>query len=287
VTVDPALDPESRRLALRGWLLAGLGLVLAVATPILSTLAADQFTWANWWFWALVFAAGGTWLTGRLSTRQAQRRQAAAEKSERLARIDTRIKIADVLRPLAETLAKMPSLSRAEKRQQCESMKRGVVDAVAELLGPERSRAGWFEYRDEKIPLLVPVAELRRGRADPQRTEFVQGTPEGDSALELLDNDTTRFCPDVDLEPPPGWSSERHSSYRTFIAAGVVADRRKFGMLTLDALERLDRRRRLLDLAARQAVGGCAGAGLATDGCARDEQLGNGDQGRDGRGHWR
>lgn len=227
----------AHRFALGSWVLAGLGLLLAVATPVLSTLASGQFTWGNRWFWALVVTAGGTWATGRLSTRQAQRRQAAAEESERLARIDTRIQIADVLRPLAETLAKMPFLSRAEKRQQCESMKRGVVDAVAELLGPERSRAGWFEYRDERIPRLLPVAELRRGRADPQRTEFVQGTLEGDSALDLLENDTTRFCPDVKLEPPPGWSSELHSSYRTFIAAGVVAEGRKFGMLTLDALE--------------------------------------------------
>lgn len=231
------LEENPRRLVLGGWLLTGLGLLLAVATPVLSTLASRQFDWRNWWFWALVVTAGGTWVTGRLSTQQARRRQAAAEESERMARIDTRIQIADVLRPLAETLAKMPALTKAEKLQQCESMKRGVVDAVAELLGPERSRAGWFEYHDQKPARLVPVAELRRGRADPQRTEFVRGTPEGDSALELLDNDTTRFCADVDLDPPPGWSSEAHSGYRTFIAAGVVAEGRKFGMLTLDALE--------------------------------------------------
>lgn len=237
MAVDRVEEAAPGRVALGGWLLAGLGLLLAVATPVLSTLASGQFRWGNAWFWALVVAAAGTWVTGRLSTRQAQRRQAAAEESERLARIGTRIQIADVLRPLAETLAKMPLLSRAEKRQQCESMKRGVVDAVAELMGPERSRAGWFEYRDDRVPKLVPVAELRRGRADPQRTEFVQGTPEGDSALDLLENDTTRFCSDVELEPPPGWSSELHSSYRSFIAAPVVAEGRKFGMLTLDALE--------------------------------------------------
>jgi transcriptional regulator with GAF, ATPase, and Fis domain len=231
------IDPAPRQLNLSGWLLGALGLVLAVATPVLSTLASGQFDAGNWWFWALVVAAGGTWVTGRLTTRQARLGQWAAEESERLARIETRIQIADVVRPLAETLAKMPSLSKAEKRQQCESMKRGVVDAVAELMGPERARAGWFEYRDDRPPRLVPVAELRRGRADPQRTQFVQGTPEGDAALDLLINDTTRFCPDVDLEPPPGWSSDRHSDYRTFISAGVVADGRKFGMLTLDALE--------------------------------------------------
>jgi GAF domain-containing protein len=231
------LDPEPRRWTVSALALSLLGLILAIATPVLSTLATGQFPWTNGWFWALVAASGGTWLTGRVSTRQARKRQWAAEESERMARIDTRIQIADVLRPLAETLAKMPSLSRTERRQQCESMKRGVVDAAAELLGPDRSRAGWFEYRDDRPPRLVPVAELRRGREDPQRTEFVQGTPEGDSALDLLENDTTRFCPDVELEPPPGWSSDRHSSYRTFISAGVVADGHKFGMLTLDALE--------------------------------------------------
>jgi GAF domain-containing protein len=230
-------DLELRREPVGGWALTLVGLVFAIATPVFASLATGQFQLTNWWFWALVIAAGGSWLSGRLAARQAGRRQAAAENSERLARIDTRIQIADVLRPLAETLAKMPSLSRAEKRQQCESMKRGVVDAVAELLGPDRARAGWFEYRDERPPRLVPVAELRRGRADPQRTEFIQGTLEGDSALDLLEQDTTRFCPDVDLEPPPGWSSEAHSSYRTFIAAAVVAGGRKFGMLTLDALE--------------------------------------------------
>jgi transcriptional regulator with GAF, ATPase, and Fis domain len=218
-------------------ILAVLGLLLAAATPVVAALATGQFSWGNWWFWALVIVSGGAWLTGRISTQQARRRQWAAEESERLARIETRIQIADVIRPLAETLAKMPSLSKAEKRQQCESMKRGVVDAVAELLGPERSRAGWFEYRDERVPRLVPVAELRRGRADPQRTEFVAGTAEGDAALALLEDDSTRFCPDVELEPPPGWSSEAHSDYRTFIAAAVVAEGRKFGMLTLDALE--------------------------------------------------
>jgi len=231
------LDPEPRRWTASALALAVLGLLLAILTPVFSTLASGQFTWANWWFWALVAASGGTWLTGRVATRQARKRQWAAEDSERMARIDTRIQIADVLRPLAETLAKMPSLTRAEKLQQCESMKRGVVDAAAELLGPERSRAGWFEFRDGRQPRLVPVADLRRGRSDPQRTEFVAGTPEGDAALELLENDTTRFCPDVDLEPPPGWTSEAHTVYKTFISAGVVADGRKFGMLTLDALE--------------------------------------------------
>jgi len=231
------LDPEPRHWTSGALALAVLGLVLAVLTPVLSTLASGQFRWGNLWFWALVVASGGTWLTGRVTTWQARRQQWAAEESERMARIDTRIQIADVLRPLAETLAKMPSLSKSEKREQCESMKRGVVDAAAELLGPERSRAGWFEYREGRPARLVPVAELRRGRGDPQRTEFVEGTPEGDAALALLDNDTTRFCPDVDTDPPPGWDSEAHPAYRTFISAGVVADGRKFGMLTLDALE--------------------------------------------------
>jgi hypothetical protein len=231
------LDPEPRRWTTGALALALLGLVLAVLTPVLSTLATGQAPWGNVWFWALVAASGGTYLTGRVATRQARKRQWEAEDSERRARIDTRIQIADVLRPLAETLAKMPSLSKAEKREQCESMKRGVVDAAAELLGPDRSRAGWFEYQDGRPAKLVPVAELRRGRADPQRTEFVAGTVEGDAALALLDNDTTRFCPDVDTEPPPGWDSTAHAVYRTFISAGVVADGRKFGMLTLDALE--------------------------------------------------
>jgi hypothetical protein len=235
ISVD--LDPEPRHWTASALALAVLGLLLAVLTPVLSTLAAGHVNWGNPWFWLLVLAAGGTWLTGRLSTRQARLQQWAAEDSERMARIDTRIQIADVLRPLAETLAKMPSLSKAEKREQCESMKRGVVDAAAELLGPDRSRAGWFEYQEGKQARLVPVAELRRGRSDPQRTEFVQGTLEGDAALALLENDTTRFCPDVDLEPPPGWDSTAHPAYRTFISAGVVADGRKFGMLTLDALE--------------------------------------------------
>jgi hypothetical protein len=231
------LDPEPRRWTASASALAVLGLLLAILTPVLSTLASDQFSWGNWWFWSLVAASGGTWLTGRLATRQARKRQWAAEDSERMARIDTRIQIADVLRPLAETLAKLPSLSKAEKREQCESMKRGVVDAAAELLGPDRSRAGWFEYQAGRPARLVPVAELRRGRADPQRTEFVGGTLEGDAALALLEQDTTRFCADVDTDPPPGWDSAAHPVYRTFISAGVVADGRKFGMLTLDALE--------------------------------------------------
>ena len=236
-TFSHVIEPKPQREVMGAWALAALGLLLAIATPVLSTLATGEVNWGNWWFWALVVASGGTYVTGRLTTRAAQRRQRAAEESERMARINSRIQIADVLRPLAETLAKMPSLSRTERRQQCESMKRGVVDAAAELLGPDRSRAGWFEYHDDRPPWLEPVAELRRGRADPQRTEFVQGTPEGDSALELLESDTTRFCPDVDAEPPPGWDPEAHATYRTFISAGVVAEGRKFGMLTLDALE--------------------------------------------------
>lgn len=190
------LDPEPRRWTGGAFALSALGLLLAVATPVLSTLASGESPWTNGWFWALVATAGGTYLTGRIATRRARTRQWAAEDSERRARIESRIQTADVLRPLAETLAKMPSLSKAERLQQCESMKRGVVDAVAELLGPERARAGWFEYL-ERPTRLVPVPDLRRGRADPQRTEFVAGTAEGDSALELLDHDTTRFCPDV------------------------------------------------------------------------------------------
>lgn len=74
MAVDRGTETAPPRFTLGGWLLAGLGLLLAVATPVLSTLASGQFHWRNVWFWALVVTAGGTWVTGRLSTRQAQRR---------------------------------------------------------------------------------------------------------------------------------------------------------------------------------------------------------------------
>jgi GAF domain-containing protein len=80
---------------------------------------------------------------------------------------------------------------------------------------------------------LVPDSSL--GRAGATRTTFVEGAPDGDAALVLIDSNQARFCPDVRTEPPPGWDPAAARGYRTFLSVPVIAGGSGFGMLSVDA----------------------------------------------------
>ncbi|WP_187776143.1 GAF domain-containing protein [Antrihabitans cavernicola] len=68
------------------------------------------------------------------------------------------------------------------------------------------------------------------------RSEFVEGTTDGNAAISMVERDDHRLCIDVVTEPPPGWNDKKRD-YRTFVSVPVVAGGVAYGMLTVDALE--------------------------------------------------
>lgn len=82
---------------------------------------------------------------------------------------------------------------------------------------------------------LVPT-EHHFGRLGSTRSTFVEGTPDGDAAIGMVERNEHRVCSDVVRNPPPGWNSKERD-YRSFASVAVVAGDAAYGMLTVDSPE--------------------------------------------------
>lgn len=165
-----------------------------------------------------------------------QRRRERERQAAEILAVDTRTAMQDALDPIVRQLGRIAVAGgrheRDELREQTVPM---VLYSASQLIGPERVRACWFRLHDARGPRRLRP-ELSEGRADALRTEFVAGTPSGDSVLALITHNTHRFCADVVAAPPPGWDASRPHEYRTFISVPVVAGTTAFGLLTVDSM---------------------------------------------------
>lgn len=137
-------------------------------------------------------------------------------------------------------------------------LRQAVVDATVRLTNPE-SRSAFF--------LLDPagdrlVRQTYAGRSTLPRAEFVAGTADGDSVLDLVLRGDLVFIEDVEVDPmviptTPG-------SYRTVIAVAVTAGPVKLGMLTVDAPDVGDLTEADLELV--RVLANLLGSGLALTG---------------------
>lgn len=161
------------------------------------------------------------------------RQRRTAEYLATAAQSDLRVAMADVLEPLTALLG---SIHKAHGPAQVElkgNAVQMVLNSAAGMVDTQRARACFF--RNEPGPPRRLRPEKWAGRSGRPHTEFEAGRPDGDAALTMVRERERRYCPDVDPDPPPGWSGTT-SGYRTFVAVPVYAGDECFGMLTVDAL---------------------------------------------------
>jgi GAF domain-containing protein len=167
----------------------------------------------------------------RLITRHELR---SLEQAELAGRTKARVAMNDALHPVLQSLGRAATAAGArERRTSIDQAIPAVLATAAVLLGPDRSRACWFEYEAGPPKRLVPVAH--HGRAGSPTSVFDEGTPNGDTALAMVLSSSNLICHDIHTDPPLGWDSEKRRDYATFISVSVVAGDTAFGMLTLDA----------------------------------------------------
>jgi len=165
-----------------------------------------------------------------------QRRRERERQAAEIVAVDMRVAMNDALDPIVRQLGRIAVAGgrreRDELREQTVPM---VLYSASLLIGPERVRACWFRLHNARGPRRL-IPELSEGRADALRTVFTEGTPSGDSVLELLTHNSHRFCEDVTVSPPPGWDPAHPHEYRTFMSVPVVAGNTAFGLLSVDSL---------------------------------------------------
>lgn len=167
--------------------------------------------------------------TGATAVRTLAEKAAAAEQrvdARSAARRDLSYTLAPILRRIANRAVENP----ASLRDQIPGM---VVNAAAELIGPQLTTRSCF-YILESGPPKRLVLDEHAGRPSPPGTQFAAGYPRGDAAIALVEQDDYLLCEDVDNEPPPNWSHDKDTSYKTFISVGVRTRATEWGMLTVD-----------------------------------------------------
>lgn len=144
--------------------------------------------------------------------------------------------VQDTLDPFVNLLARITTAATDDEREQLRAAAiLGLVEAGAQLIGPDRSRASYYAL-DEGPPRALRPTPFSAGRAIPPSQVFIAGTRLGDDVIGLVDRGEHRFVADVAATPPPGWGGTEHG-YRTFISVPVGTEAAKYGMLSIDAPE--------------------------------------------------
>lgn len=232
---DLDMDDDATSDRDRTWLAVA---VLAVAGAPIAAIAAQRTQ--GWHVWALLAVQVGLTVVAfgipQVLSRRARQREVSARSSEVEARADTRAAVNDALDPVLRTLVDISEQrSKVDRERLIAQAIPFVLNAASNLIGSERSRACWFELTDEAPPSLVP--RLSAGRSGSPTTTFTPGTPAGDAAIGMVLRGESLLCPDIDVDPPPGWDRSKERDYQTFISVSVTSAETAYGMLTLDALE--------------------------------------------------
>lgn len=195
-------------------------------------------------FWAhlliTLFGATCTAIAILLPVREQRKQALLTEEAKSLAEREAtivRTGLQDFLSLVASLLVEIVGVSDVEEREKKkERLKQLVVALLGDKVGPERTRASFFTYKDNPSRRLV-CENIWHGRDQGPKTEFAQGTDRGDYMLTKVDARESLFVRDVRDEKVPGWDYkgwEGERSYETFIATPVAVGDRIFGMLCLD-----------------------------------------------------
>jgi hypothetical protein len=184
---------------------------------------------------AAVLTAGAVGIP-MYAERLASIRAVDAESAAEDAKEQMRLVVGRVLTPLAYLLgeitdAKPRSLTLERLQGQALQV---VLAAATELVDAENARACFFRLSEGKQRRLELAGYY--GRAQPATWILAEGTPLGDSALEIMDGDATSFFPDLTDLAPDGWTDDEHR-HRALVVVPIATEQRRFGLLTLDTLE--------------------------------------------------
>jgi GAF domain-containing protein len=164
-----------------------------------------------------------------------RRNRDAAEQLASEAVATYKIKVHDMLIPLALTVGEAVAAHRAPERRDAQAALRQMAVAfAAENVGPERSRACYYQLAGSAPRRHVDLKNWH-GRHKVPRPRFTEDSPRGALVMDIIKNRDARLVEDVDTACLPGWSAGG-SEYRTFICAAVSAGPRVFGILTVDSL---------------------------------------------------
>jgi hypothetical protein len=145
-----------------------------------------------------------------------------------------KLQMHDMLIPLSGIVTDIIAAGRGQVRRDVQQkLRQLVVDLAAENIGPERTRACFFEHTDG--PPRTLTLKNWKGRNRQPHAPFVDGTPRGDSVFSLIDKRESSLVGDVSKAHLPEWSG--NAEYKTFICATVSSGNLVYGMLTLDSLQ--------------------------------------------------
>jgi GAF domain-containing protein len=158
------------------------------------------------------------------------------DRGQELAAAQFRIAVKDALRPVAELIAGMPSLTPRERKGRLKEVAKQVTGSMEVLLTDvEGLRTVVYELRDNGNR-LEQIGYSGRGEAP----EAFQRRPPGehDEVFEALEQNRSRLVHDIRIGNREGRRNyEIDHGYLTFIAVPIVVGHDGFGMLTLDAPE--------------------------------------------------
>jgi putative methionine-R-sulfoxide reductase with GAF domain len=213
-----------------------LAVLCAVGSFALSSVLASTPDAA---FWSLLVVAAG--LTAgaagvpMYAERAAANRASDARGAAESAKQQMRLVVGRVLTPLAYLLGEITDAqprSATLERLQGQALQ-VVLAAATELVDAEDARACFFRLVEGKQRRLELAGYY--GRAQPATWMLTAGTPLGDAALAMLDEDDAQFFPDLALEAPVGWADDKHS-HRALVVVPISTDQQQFGLLTVDTM---------------------------------------------------
>lgn len=211
--------------------------VCAVTAWVCGPVANLTSGWAlvSWLAAGAVLTAGAVGLPLVVDAKVRRERDLLAEHSVRTQE-QVLLAVQDTLDPFVNLLARISTAAtEAERAPLRAAAILGLVEAGAQLIGPDRARVSYYEL-DAGPPRALRPSPFSAGRAPAPTKVFVSGTREGEDVLSLIDHGEHRFVADVAATPPPGWTGTEHG-YRTFISVPVGTEATKYGMLTVDAPE--------------------------------------------------
>ncbi|GAA3826114.1 hypothetical protein GCM10022226_53570 [Sphaerisporangium flaviroseum] len=125
--------------------------------------------------------------------------------------------------------------AKDKKQELMGSFMQSVVTAAVVLSGAPKTRCGFFRINGDIMKCTV--FNGADGRADRPETIFTNSSTDkaGEAMFRLVKSGQLAHFQDVLENAPPGLEAGR--SYRTFIAAAVIAGEKPYGALTIDCPE--------------------------------------------------
>ncbi|MEU9807629.1 GAF domain-containing protein [Mycobacterium sp. NPDC050853] len=216
-----------------------LGITTLTASAVaagLSQFAKDTSGVHPWWLAGQILAVLVTAGAPTVSAIRAKRGEARARANDKDTRIQSRVEMNSGIEPIARKLGEFAAATTKRDRDSLRGQVITLTIAAADqLLGSQHETRSCFFKLVTGPPEELQPTNYHHGRIGSTRSVFIAGTEEGDSAINIVKNNTYRLCRDARSDPPPGWRRDRERDYLSFISVAVVADKNAYGMLTVDS----------------------------------------------------